>query len=38
MDSLSLISSDVPPDVITFTVTVMNRGKRAATKDNEVSI
>ena len=29
--------SDVPPDVITFTVTVMNRGKRAATKDNEVA-
>ena len=27
--------SDVPPDVITFTITVMNRGRRA--KDSEVA-
>ena len=29
------LSSDVPPDVLTLTVTVMNRGKRA--KDAEVA-
>ena len=29
------IFSDVPPDVITFTITVMNRGRRA--KDAEVA-
>ena len=27
--------SDVPPDVLTFTITVMNRGRRA--KDTEVA-
>ena len=27
--------SDVPPDVLTFTITVMNRGRRA--KDAEVA-
>ena len=27
--------SDIPPDVMTFTITVMNRGKRA--KDTEVA-
>jgi len=27
--------SDIPPDVLTFTVTVLNKGKRA--KDSEVA-
>ena len=31
----SLLFSDVPPDVLTFTITVMNRGRRA--KDAEVA-
>ena len=32
---LNQFSSDVPPDVITFTITVYNKGKRS--KDNEVA-
>lgn len=32
---MNQFSSDVPPDVITFTITVYNKGKRS--KDNEVA-
>jgi Ras GTPase-activating protein 1 len=33
--NLLLLSSDIPPDVLTFTITVYNKGKRS--KDTEVA-